>query len=286
MVPIAPRTAGRLTAILADEGQVVTKDAVLARLEAGDLEKTLSELQARASLADKEFQRKSALVEKGAVARTAYDQAVSERDAARAAVARLKTDISLLQLTAPEDGTIIRRDGEVGEMIPNNQPVFWLSCCAPLRIEAEVDEEDIPLVTVGKPVVIRADAFPEKIFKGTVQSITPKGDPVSRSYRVRITPEAGTPLMIGMTAETNIIIEERPNALMIPASAYAAERVWVVENGALAARDVKAGARTATTVEITKGLSDSDAVVLENGSDLIAGKKVRTEMRDWQPPGQ
>ena len=57
-------------------------------------------------------------------------------------------------------------------------------------------------------MLIRADAFAGKVFHGRVQSITPMGDAVARSYRVRIELAEDTPLLIGMTAETNIIIAE------------------------------------------------------------------------------
>lgn len=87
-----------------------------------------------------------------------------------------------------------------------------------LRVSAEVDEEDIVLVRVGQKVLIRSDAFPNQIFYGRVKSITPKGDPIARSYRVRINFSENNPLLIGMTAETNIIVHEKKNALLLPVS--------------------------------------------------------------------
>src|SRR6185437_1967818 len=148
-----------------------------------------------------------------------------------------------LKLVAPADGRIIRRDGEIGQLIAANQTVFWLSC-APVRVSAEVDEEDIARVKPGQPVLLRADAFPGRIFDGTVESITPKGDPIARSYRVRISLAAGTPLMIGMTAETNIILRRDEHALLLPAGTVTQDMVWVVDNDRLVRRKVTVGART------------------------------------------
>ena len=118
-----------------------------------------------------------------------------------------------MSLTTPADGQVIRRDGEVGDFIPSNQPFFYLAKSgSPLRISADVDEEDIPLIKAGDKVLIKADAFPDRVFDGQVSEITPKGDPVARSYRVRIALPPDTALKIGMTAETNIITKESPNA--------------------------------------------------------------------------
>jgi RND family efflux transporter MFP subunit len=180
-----------------------------------------------------------------------------------------------LRLVAPADGRIIRRDGEVGQMIAANQPVFWLSCCAPLRISTEVDEEDITKVHPGQEVVIRADAFPGEVFHGQVKSITPKGDPVARSYRVRVSFAGKVPLLIGMTAETNIVISKHENALLVPAGAVENNHVWLVEEGHLKHQPVKTGAVGPEQVEIIEGIRVEDVLVLKPGEKYKEGQRVR-----------
>lgn len=284
MLPLAPRATGRLMSLLADEGHEVEKGAVLARLEDENVQKNLAELQARAALAEKEYERRAALVERGVISKEAADQALADRDAARAAAERVQAEIDFLKLTAPEAGTIIRRDGEIGEVIPAGQPVFWMSCCHGLRIEAEVDEEDIALVKPGQKVVVHADAFPDKVFSGTLTSITPKGDPVSRSYRVRIGLAPDSELMIGMTAETNIIIREEQNALLVPASALTDDgKIMIVTGGIAESASVEAGARTPEVAEIRAGLSENELVVLD-AAEVKAGETVDTVLTKWKAP--
>jgi RND family efflux transporter MFP subunit len=152
MMPIAPRNAARLIALNTDEGAAVTKDQVLAQLEDTDLQGTITELQARVDFAKRELDRKTSLVNKGVAARQSLDQAQTDWDAAKASLARAQSQADFMKLTAPADGVIVRRDGEVGQLIPANQPVLWLSCCAPLRISTEVDEEDIAKVKIGQKV--------------------------------------------------------------------------------------------------------------------------------------
>lgn len=281
MIPIAPRQTARLMTLLADEGLKVSKGQVLAQMEDTDVSKTLAELQSKAVLAQKQYDRALALLKNKAISPENVDQAKSALEAARAAVERTEAQLSYLKLLAPEEGVIIRRDGEAGELIPANQPVFWMSCCAPYRISSEVDEEDISLVQPGQQVVISADAFPGKIFNGTVQSITPKGDPVARSYRVRIGLENQTPLMIGMTAETNIITQEAKDVLLIPASAVRDNKVWAVENGQLHAKTIETGIRTAQAVEVTGGIDEKATIVQTPDDDLEEGKSVATSLRTW-----
>jgi multidrug efflux system membrane fusion protein len=275
MVPISPRSTGRLVELLSDEGAQVQKDQVLARLEDSDLINSLDQLRAQRDYAQSEFDRKARLVDSGFVSKQDFDKAKSDLDAAQAAVRKAEDQAGYMKLVAPENGLILRRDGEVGQVVPAGQTVFWMSCCAPLRISSEVDEEDIPEVAPGLPVLIRADAFPGKVFKGTVKSITPKGDSVARSYRVRVELSEDTPLMIGMTAETNIILRESKDALLIPATAVRDGKVQKIENDRITEVPVTFGAKGAEKVEILEGVSKDDRVVTTFRQDLKTGDEIR-----------
>lgn len=281
MIPISPRSTGVLKELLVDEGQAVTKGQILAGLEDSNILKSIEELEAKSNLAEKEFKRKTVLFEKGAVSRAIIDQAEAEWQAARASVERTQAELGFLKLIAPEDGTVIRRDGEIGEVIAINQPVFWLACCAPLRVSAEVDEEDIPLVKVGQAVLLRADAFPENIYSGHVKSITPKGDPVSRSYRVRIEISDLTPLMTGMTAETNIITAQKDKTLLLPPSAFRAGYILIVDGGKIRKTAVERGIAGKTGIEILSGVGPDTLVLKTFDPDLKEGQSVDHRMFDW-----
>ena len=278
MLPIAPRIAARLMALHVDEGVTVKKDQLLARMEDEDLRQKIREAQAREAFAKHEFERMQTLLKQNVISKTEHDRARAEWESAEAAVARAAAESDFMKLVAPADGRIIRRDGEVGQLIPANQPVFWLSCCSPLRISAEVDEEDIALVQPGQKVLIRADAFPEQTYEGVVQNITPKGDPVSRSYRVRIGFSEETPLMIGMTAETNIIIRETTEALLLPSGAVMQGNVWLVEEDKLVKRKVAIGAKGIKETEILSGIEADDVIVLKSETELEEGLKIRYRM--------
>lgn len=278
MVPIAARTAARLVELDADEGSTVKKGQVLARLEDDDLRRSIDAAQAEERYAKAALDRAAALLARGVAARSTYDRAKADWEKAQAAVAQLTAQAGFLRLLAPADGIVIRRDGEIGQMIGANQTVFWLSCCAPLRISAEVDEEDIVEVRPGQKVLIRSDAFPGRTFNGLVQAVTPKGDPVARTYRVRISLPSDTPLMIGMTAETNIVLRQTDHALLLPATAVRQDRVWRVENGRAMPREVTLGAKGANEVEILNGIGPRDLVVAAPTPGFKAGQRVRPKM--------
>lgn len=280
MTPIAPRIGARIVDLETDEGADVTKGQVLARLESQDVQNNIAQLVAQENFARQDYERDARLVKGQIIAQATYDKAKAAWQAAHAATEAARAQAGYMLLTSPGNCSIIQRDGEVGQFIPVNQPVFWLSCHAPLRISAQVDEEDVSLVHLGQKVLIRADAFPGKIFNGTVQEITPKGDPVARSYRVRIAIPQDSSFRIGMTAETNIVVHQSNDALLVPSSALIdGNKVWVIENGALDERAVQVGAKGAEEVEIRGGLSQSDVVVKSPDATLKQGARVRARMQ-------
>lgn len=275
MLPLAPRTSGRLAARLADEGDQVKKGQLLARLDDRDLASSIDEQAARLAYARSQEQRILQLAEKGFVARGEAERVRAEREAAAAGLERLRAQRGFSELIAPADGTIIRRDGEVGQYIGAGQALFVLACCAPLRVTAEVDEEDILRVRPGQAVVMRADAVPGVLFDGAVTELTPKGDPVNRSYRVRIALPAPGALRTGMTVDVNLIVARREQALLVPNQALRDQRVWVVSGQRVAARTVRTGSRSATHTEVLGGLEGNETLVAVPGKDMTEGQRVR-----------
>ena len=280
MVPVAPRSGGRLVALEVDEGHAVRQGQVLARIESADLDQTVQEMLARERLARIQYDRTRELVAQNFVSAAELDRTRTELEAARAALRRSQAQRNYNQLVAPADGTVLRRDGELGQYIPAGQAVFTLACCAPLRVTADVDEEDIARVSVGQGVLMHTDALPERVFDGEVTDITPKGDPVSRSYRVRIrfkepVPVNEGPLRTGMTMDTNLIVSRREGALLVPNRALKGSELWVVDEGRLERRHVRKGASGTERTEIVEGLRDGENVVLSPPEDLRAGRRAR-----------
>jgi RND family efflux transporter MFP subunit len=274
MVPISAHNMARLVELDADEGSTVVKGQLLAKLEDDDLRRAVEVTEAEERYTKAELDRLGVLVGRQVVARSVYDRAKADWEKARAAAARAAVEAGYLQLVAPADGTVIRRDGEIGQMIGANQTVFWLYSNAPLRISAEVDEEDIAQVRPGQQVLIRTDALPGQTFRGQVQAITPKGDPVARSYRVRISLPGNTPLMIGMTTETNIILRQNDLALLLPAGSVQQDTVWRVEGGRLSPQNVRTGAKGAAEIEILEGVGEGDWIVAAPSARLKGGQQV------------
>ncbi|HEU4664475.1 MAG TPA: efflux RND transporter periplasmic adaptor subunit [Dokdonella sp.] len=283
MLPIATRLASRLVELAVDEGERVRAGQVLGRLEHADLLNALAQARAQEAFAKDELDRDAALLGRGLIARAMHDKARADWRAASAARAKAAAELRFADLVSPVDGTIVRRDGEVGQLIAANVPVFWVAADSPPRVTADVDEEDIVRVSVGQAVLVRADAFGDRVFRAHVQALTPKGDPTARTYRVRIAFDEAVPLLTGMTAEADIIVREVRDALLVPTTAVVAGRVWCVRAGRLQPQSVDVGVRGEARTEIRSGVAIDDVVVVDPPSWATPGRRVRVS--PVPPPG-
>jgi len=272
---IGPAVKGRLIALAAEEGERVQPGAVLARLDPTVLEAQVREAEARAGFLREEALRLRQLAAREIIARAALDRAESEARAAEAVVDTYRRRLDDTLIRAPMGGVVLRRDGEIGEVVDTTATLFLVGEPRPLRVTAEVDEEDIPRVAPGQRVLMRADAFAGEVLPGRVAEITPAGDPRLKVYRVRIALPDDTKLRIGMTVEANIIVRETEAAVLVPDTAVVDGAVWVLAHGTVRRVPVVTGVRGARRIEIREGLAAGERVVVAPSQRLVDGGRVR-----------
>jgi membrane fusion protein (multidrug efflux system) len=258
------------------EGSKVAKGDVLARLDATEAQAALAELEARLSLAQEELRRLSVLAEKNATSQQSLDRARSEFVQLQALVAGQKARLDSYVLRAPSAGMVLRQDGEVGEVAELGTVLFWVGEPTPLVVVADVNEEDIPRVKGGQRALMRSDAFPQQKLDASVESITPKGDPVTKTYRVYFRLPDDTPLRIGMSTDVNVITRVSENVLLVPSVAIQGNDVFVVEGGRARRRTVEAGIRGINGIEVLSGLDEKAAIISPYPQNLTDGARVST----------
>ena len=272
---VGPAIRARITEVLVEEGARVTQGEPLARLDDREARHRVEEARARADFAAEELARIRTLVMRDVASRAALDRAEAEARAVRAVAEAAERRLDDYIVRAPADGVILRRDAEVGEVVDTAASLFWVGEPRPLRITAEVDEEDIVQVREGQEVLLRADAFPDQVLTATVAQITPKGDATRKAYRVRLALPDDTPLLIGMTVEANIVLRRTDDAVLVPPAALRDGRVFVVQQETVQSRAVETGVQGARAVEILRGLARGEMVVLDPPARLASGQAVR-----------
>ncbi|TGQ47809.1 MULTISPECIES: efflux RND transporter periplasmic adaptor subunit [unclassified Mesorhizobium] len=273
---VEPRTWAKVAPVVRErivwqcncEGARVAQGDVLARLDDSEARAALGELEARQSLASEEFRRLSVLAERNAASQQALDRAQSELGQIEALVVGQKARLETYILRAPSAGVVLRQDGEVGEVAELGTMLFWVGEPKPLLVVAEVNEEDIPRVEVGQRALLKADAFLQENLEAVVDSITPKGDPVTKTYRVRFRLPDNTPLRIGMSTDVNIIIRVSKNALLVPSVAIQGNKVFTVEGGKALRREIRTGIRGTNGVEVLSGVDEKARIISPYPADL------------------
>lgn len=280
---VAPLVRERIVETCDCEGESVAEGVVIFRLDDSEARARLAELDARLTLAQIQLTRAADLLGRRVGTQANYDQAaahVAELQAARAAQSeKLKTYIS----RAPLAGKVLRLDGDIGEVVTPGEPLAWVGRPAPKHVVADVNEEDVPRVAVGQKALLKADAFPQEALEAEVSSITPKGDPVLKTYRVRLALPDDTPLFIGMTVETNIVTREILETRLAPSAAVVegpdGPFLWVVDDGVVSAQSATLGLRSAENVEIVEGPAAGVLVVSPALEALEDGDAVRVVPR-------
>lgn len=265
----------RIVEICNCENKPVKRGDVLARLDDKEIRASLHELRAREDFAKREVARTTELIGRGAVTTQAHEKSLTDLRQIQGLILVLEERVGQYTITSPMDGVVLRQDGEVGEIVEAGSILFRVGVPKPLEVEAEVNEEDIPRVAVGQLVLFRTDAFPSRRIEGRVREITPMGDPITKTYRIRIDLPDDTPLRIGMSVEANIVTREKENALLIPSDALIGSHVFILDGDVARRREVKVGIKGTRATEILEGLDEKDRVI----SPAISGLHDDTQVR-------
>jgi cobalt-zinc-cadmium efflux system membrane fusion protein len=208
-VRIFTPVAGRVTSVLADLGQPVSKGEPLAEIDSPDFHQALSNARTSVgnlAMADKAFGRAKQLLEHGAAAQkdveaaeAAYIAALAERDRAEAVLANYggnaKGTNSVYLLRSPLAGDLAEKNLNPGQevradlMLANAPnlfvPLFVVSDPTTLWLQLDVAEQDLPTLHPGQQLRVHCLAFPDKVFMGTVGKIGATMDPSTRTLKVR-----------------------------------------------------------------------------------------------------
>jgi HlyD family secretion protein len=196
---------------------------------------------------------------------------------AGAAVSSLAARLADTEARSPLDGVVLGRMVDPGEVVMVNQPLYRIGNTDDLILECAIDEADIAKVGVGKKAAVSLYAFSQQTFSAEVFEVMPDADRAKKTFlaKLRITsPPAG--LRSGMSAEVNVIVAERPGALLAPADAIDGTGfAWVAKDGHAEKRKLTLGIRDMLRVEILGGVSEGEQLVVNGAESLAEGTRVR-----------
>jgi RND family efflux transporter MFP subunit len=270
-----------------------------------DIRETPDVRRAQADLfeAEQRYKRVRNLVEQGIGSRQDLDQAQARFQALSAAydttvnqtrnliqeVERTKAVVDLQRkklrdttVRAPFAANIKERLVNVGQYVRPNTPLFTLVQTDPIRLRIEVPERMAPWVKIGQTADVLLEAFPGRTFSGRIWRISPTVDQSKRTFLVEaLIPNESAALKPGFYAKARVRTDKSDRIRLVPATAinyvYGANKIYVVTDGTIEAREVRIGDRVGDHVEIAEGVSDGEQVATTQLNRLDTGTHVVAE---------
>jgi len=228
------------------------------------------------------------------------DAAVALQDSLRAqvqqmtvALAQAETNLAYSYIRAPFAGYIAERNLDPGAYVSGttaststvSRGILSVHDVETVRTLIEVVEKDVPLVQVGQRADVRAEAYPNEVFEGRVTRIVQALNRATRTMTVEVDlPNKDHRLKGGMFARVEVLVGRHPQAIQIPLDAVSrleeSQYVYVVKDGKAHQVPVELGARADNRVEVLKGLTGDEQLIV-SGKDLVSeGVPVQTQQID------
>jgi membrane fusion protein (multidrug efflux system) len=265
-ITVRPEVAGRISAILFNEGQRVGKGATLVKLDPSINAADVEQARANLKLAKSKFDRAVDLAKSNFISGQARDEAENNLRVAEAALQLAEAKLAKTEIKAPFSGIIGLRVVSVGDYVKEGADVVNLEAIDPLKVDFRVPEIYLMQVQVGQPLEVSLDALPGKTYEGKVFAINPLVDATGRSIVIRAqVRNADTALRPGMFARVRLITRDQREALVVPEQAIVPQGdeqyVFRIVDGKALRVKVAVGRRRDGKVEILGGLSGGDTVV-------------------------
>jgi RND family efflux transporter MFP subunit len=288
--------SGKVIQVGPREGDYVKKGQLLAAIDPADYQLPLEMAAAQAAAArvsfrraEDEHRRMKMLYESKSLApndymkyRAAYESSAQQYESARASEKRYRKQVSDTRLLAPVTGYVSKRSIEPGETAAQGRPVFEIVKLDHVEISVGVPETDIRLVRAGQRASVTLAALPGRTFEGSVCLVNVSADPGTRTFPARISvPNADHTLKIGMIAGVRIQGDKKVRMLLLPIEAVVrdpqgASMVYLFfpDQDRVYAKRVETGALYGKEIEIKKGLTADDLVVVAGQQRLRDGISV------------
>jgi RND family efflux transporter MFP subunit len=298
---ISAAVAGRVRKVDVQAGDRVAAGAILVLLDDRELGErvkagraALCEAHEKVRRLQRDYKALAAVYAAGGTSRQSVADAKSSLEMAQAAANRASAELAesqvvrdKLKVGAPFGGIVTRKEVNPGEWVSPGETLFALADESSRQIEVMVDESDAGLVSTGQVVELSSDAFPGRKWLERVIEVDPAvhKEEGANSVRVRVTCGARAPdLKLGQQVDAKIRTAHRAGIVKLPFECLTGTAgqtsVAKIRDGRVRFVPVVTGIEDATSVEILKGVSAGEAVIMPEGKPLKEGQRVRSADRE------
>lgn len=286
---VAAEVDGVLKSVL-DVGDRVVENDVIAKIDDLKYQLALNEIRAEIKPIEtmvefhtKEAERLSKLAKQNNAAKNQLDETQANRDEALAEIKVIRAKLAMAQdefkkatVRAPFSGVITERFKMNGERVDSGDQIVRLINTDKLEIQARVPQKSIQFIKAGDTLSIKG---PSAEIKGTVRTVIPVGDDVSRLYEIRIEFDknewsAGTAVQVASP------VSEQQNVIAVPRDALVIRQSGVViyrinDESISEVVPVKTGIANTTHIQVMGNVNEHDKIVTRGNERLRPGQQVQ-----------
>ncbi|WP_294144651.1 efflux RND transporter periplasmic adaptor subunit [uncultured Selenomonas sp.] len=295
---ISSTASGRVVEVLVEDGTYVTKGTPLLRMDAVAANNavrsaTSSVRQARVKYDNDAmaYNRQAELYDQGAVAvqqldaaRTQMLVAESDLETAQATLADAQKQVADATVVSPVDGLVANRKVTRGQILSPSDAAMTVEQMNDVYVTCQVEQQYVAYIVPGLAVDVRVDAYPDRVFSGTVEIVNPAADKDSRMFLVKArVPNGDFALKPGMFVRVSIT-DQPEQMMLVPKTCVQTKKglsyVYVAADGQARRVRVELGDDVGDDVQIVSGLADGDAVILDQIDRLQDGRAVTSNEKE------
>ncbi len=274
-IDVTAKLTNTVMAVRFTEGAWVNAGAVLVELDGAQAQADLAAAEASLAESRSAHTRSRDLFAQKALSQAQLEQieATLKGNEARVLSAQARANDTVIR--APFAGRVGLRRVSVGALVSAGAVITTLDDTRTMKLDFEVPETFMTVLVPGLAISATSVAYPGEVFRGEVQSVDSRVDPVTRSIRVRARlPNGDNRLRPGMFL--TVLVQREPSpALVVPEQALVPERgrtyVFVLAEGKVSRREVTVGRRSPGLAELLSGVSEGERVVVEGTQKVREG---------------
>ncbi len=278
-VTIKSEVTGRITDILKDEGDKVSKGDIIVKVDDRDYKAALKEAKANVDLRKSDLERNTALFKKKIISQSKYDAVVAPARAAEAALDKAALNLDRTEIKASFDGIINKRHVRMGTLVVPGTEIANILDTSKVRVNVFIPERDVTKVQGLKEADIYLNDNHGIKITGKVIFLSEAPTEGAQAYELQLEVDNSKGLLRpGMFVDGNIIRGVKDAAITLPIYAIipvgSRYYCYVENDGVAQIREVTTGIISGDLAEITSGLTVNDRVIIKGQRQLEDGELV------------
>jgi len=276
---IMSEVSGRAVKVAAKEGSHVKKGDLIAQLDPRDYENTLASARAEYELAKLDLERNRSLYSEQLITKAQIDQAKAKVETFNASVKNAELGVERAAIRAPISGLVNHLDVKEGLFMNDHDPVGIILDNSRVKVTVGIPEADVNEIKKLSHFDVSIEAIGNRTLKGRKHFLSQSPETLAHLYKLEIEVDnSNGAILPGMFARVNIVKREVKNSFSVPLYSVIMrsdeQYIYVEKDGIAHVRMVQTGILEGWKIEIEKGLSKGDRVIVVGHRNVDEGQKV------------